>query len=924
MPVTDKTKKKRGLRRALALFTALICLPGLFAACGSEPDAPPAPTEAPNVIVNPVNGGTAETLDDALRELSAEDGVLTPADGGYVYTDEDGDVTLTVTDPAEAEAALGSPSAAEGEDPSIVTGVIGDTEYIAVSSGGTVTVYITAGDRTVKAEAPRKDGKTKGTDAKTVKKTASVASSAVTASRVKEAYARGRDDYDHNKAAYYMELADCLIFYPAQLTKKTAFEDQSVIFSDERSSVTCALRLERNPYRDIDELDSLMRNSPNNTVLAHGDDWMTAESIRDGIVTFTYIGFGKKYMVTAELCYPRKYSFVFDELRELISVRFLEGNKWVNGNRQPKVKPEYGAPSYGLQERFYPEFELFLVIPDTLREMEVQGRRIVFHDDHRDSDVTVELFEIPETERDDLFRIFHVVAKDGDIVLGDDYIHWHNSNGMFLGAMCDSAAALMRFEGGDAFYAYEAVYDELICQIVDQFFESQMTSDPDAGLEAQMTSDPDAGLEAQMTTDPDAGLEQQMTTDPDAGLEQQMTTDPDAGLEAQRTHGDPPAKKAAPKREPNRIDEAVEKKVAEKTREEYPPAPERGNDPLEYYSDADWCAVNTTLENYVDSYIPEERMIADTILKVLRYNGYGEAEDIDAEDLMLALMDLMEEVDDTLFDWGLFGTDARLKADLFPYVCVALDMDEIPEYRNRPETAPPAPEWLKDWRSCEDFREEGLNWDEVRRILDEGEPMPDPYETIYEDAYPGLYFTDGAWTYDPGESGGHEGLTPVTSDIVPRSWPQFGIYFDEEAIRELEDLVSVDYAYYLDLAWQEDPEYWELSDKHYYEDLILGNEPDFDNVGWFSESRLGVYCTPDSDDPGEVYWMAVSEDGIWAVFDPDSGEAWDFGILIPDKDGYGDLWYTVNAEGQFMTFWEFDYGYLISSKYGSLEYQGRF
>ncbi len=929
MPNDMKCGPKGALRFFLALLLILSLCLTLFSGCGSEPDEPAptaqptaAPDPEPREIVNPVNGPSPEDINDTLRNLS-ENGGLAPSEDGYVYTDEEGDVTITVTDPAEVRDALeNQPASGEEGAPSVVTGVIGNTEYIAITSDGNVTVYITVGDQTVKAKAETRDGQA---DAKAVKKAASVAGSVANASKVKEPYERGRDDYDHNKAAYYMDAADCLIFYPAQLTKKTAFEDQSVIFSDARSSVTCSARLEFNPYKDIDELESLMKNTPNNTVLGWGDNWLTSEHIKDGMVTYTYVGFGKKYMVTEEICYPRKYSFVFDELRELMSVRFLEGSKWVNGNRKPRPKPEYGAPAYGLQECFYPEFELFLVIPDTLREMSVQENRITFHDDHRNSDVTLELFEIPESQQDNLFQIFHVVAKDGDIVLGDDYVHWHNSYGMYLGAMSGSTAALMRFEGGDAFTAYEAVYDELICQLVDQFFEPQPLSGgkkpAQEPLEPQPTGEPEASYEPQPTSGPE------VTPEPQPSYEPQPTAAP----------GKPARKKATPKTEPNKIDEVVEKQVTEKAKEDYPPAPDFGNDPLEYYSDADCRAVNTSLEDYVDLYPLEEEMILSVILKVLAYNGYAEAEWVDAGELMLDLATLMEDIDDALFEFRLFGTDTRLPEDLFPYVCEALYMDWIPDYRVRPESDPPAPEWLEDWRQYEEFREEDLDWDEVRRLLDLDEPIPDPYEAIYENAYPGLYYTDGTWTYDPEEpddpydpdwpDGPEEpdGPAPGTIDVEAKSWPEYGLYFDEETVRELAEQTESDFFYYLDLAWQENHEYWDNSSIHGYGEIILRDGPDFESIGWFSESRIGIYGTPGPSEwngyelPDDTYYMAISADGIWAAFDPDTGDVYDYGILIPDKDGY-DLWYTVTSSGEFMTVWEFDYGFLITSKYGSLEY----
>ncbi len=871
MANTDQPKKRLHIRSLLIAFAAVALLL-LASACSSEPDEPspteapvvteaPAPTEAPGPgpapepgdIVNPVNGPSPEDVNDTLRTLSEEDGVLTPTEGGYVYTDEDGDVTLSVSDPAEVEEALeAQPLSGEEGTPSVITGVVGDAGYIAIISDGSVTVYITAGDQTVKAE-------TDGKDAKAVKKAASVASSVVTASKTKEAYERGRDDYDHNKAAYYMDAADCLIFYPAQLTKKTAFEDQSVIFSDARSSVTCSVRLEYNPYRDIDELESLMKNSPYNTVLAWGDDWLTSETVRDGIVTFSYIGFGKKYMVTAELCYPRKYSFVFDELRELMSVRFLEGAKWVNGNRKPRPT-EYGAPSYGLQERFYSEYDLFLVIPDTLDEQTMTKDTIFFHDSARNSTVTVELFEIPEEDRGDLFQVFYVTAKDGDVVLGDDYVHWHNSGGMYLGAVNGSTAALLRFEGGSAYTYYEAVYSELICQLVDQYYEPQPLSD---GKEKE------ENLENQPTEGPEPTMEPQPTEGPEPTMEPQPTAGPDAPLEPQPTQG-PTPKKAPPRQEPNKIDKAVEKKVAEKAREEYPPAPDQGSDPLEYYTDADFRAVNTKLEDFVDAYLSEEETIAGVILKVLRYNGYAEAEWYDAEELLLAIGEVLEEIDDGLFEFDLFGTDARLPADLFPYVCEALDMDFIPEYRNRPASDPPAPQ---------------------------GGPGPEPE--------PG-----------PGPDG------PDDSPAHPLSWPEYGIYFSEEEVREAGEQVDRYYDYYLDIAKQD--EWYQEEGLNSVGDYLLEDAPHFEWIGEDLPARVGFYQTAaswdDEEEPEEVFCMMISEDGIWAAYDPDSWEILDCGILIPGSDDYSDMWYTVTSDGEFMTLWEFDYGILNTSKYGSLSF----
>ena len=308
---------------------------------------------------------------------------------------------------------------------------------------------------------------------------------------------------------------------------------------------------------------------------------------------------------------------------------------------------------------------------------------------------------------------------------------------------------------------------------------------------------------------------------------------------------------------------------------------------------------------------------------MLRYNGYAEAEWYDTEDLMLAVGWVLEEIDDGIFEFDLFGTDARLPADLFPYVCEALHMDAIPEYRNRPESDPPAPQWLEDLRENEYYDEEDLNWDEVRDRLDEGELLPDFTRAEID---PSL-FTDGRTVSggpegpdQPGPEPGPDG--PEDSPAHPLSWPEYGIYFSEEEVREAGEQVDRYFDYYLDIARQ--GEWYQEEGLNSVDDYLLEDAPHFDRIGEDLPQYVGFYMTESpwygDEEPEEVFCMMISEDGIWAVYDPDSWEILDCGILIPGSDDYSDMWYTVTSDGEFMTLWEFDYGILNTSKYGSLNY----
>ncbi len=962
--------KGRSRRRALAAIIVTAALLGCLGltACGGKPE--PTPTQAPaptaeptgapepTEIDIPVNAETPEDPEDTLEALAVEDGVLTPdGEGGYNLVGGDGTVSLTVTDPAEVQEALNAlPPSLESETPSVINGDIGGTSYIAVINGN-VTVYITLGDKTLKAE-------TKGTDTAAVNEAASVAASVVNASRVKEAYARGRDDYDHNKAAYYMELADCLVFYPAQLSKITAYEDQSVIFTDTRSSVNCSVRLEHNPYRDIDELISLMNNSPNNTVLAYGDNWLTSEYIRDGMVTFSYMGLGKKYMVTEELCYPRNYSFVFDELRELMAVRFLEGSKWVDGNRPPRKAPA----SYGLRDYFYPEYGLFLTLPDTLKEQEDANGRIVYRDDVRNSGVTVTLFELPEEDRNDIFRAFYVVARDGDVTLGKNWVRWHNSYGMFIGATSGSAAALVRFEGGDAYSVYKSIYGELCCMLAKQHYEP-LPPRPD-----DVTVRPTEPPQPSETPRPSEVPQPTETPRPTQTPRPTATPSPTATPQPAPRPTEPPVRPT-----PNVIDDVVDdKKIV------YPPAPVTGNDPLEYYSDADWRAVNTSLDDFVDMEYHDEVTILSVILQVLRCNGYTEAEWTDAVELSYDLMYTFNDIDDALFELDLYGTDFRMTGDLFPYVCKALEMDQIPEYRLRPESDPPAPEWLEEMRRSDDFREEDVDWDEVRRILDEGESPEDYWDLLWSGewdpfAYPGPWTDEGdpyedeePWPGEGGYSGdeepwpdegGYSGdeepwpdeggysefeeggiyiedengwrywpphYEPGIFADMSFSWPEYGITFSEEYLEAVGQLMDTYYTSIIDHA-----EYCEgngsYPDEYYrYGDYILLGYPTFYSVGkcdihWIGAE--GVYSTWSeySDEAlyaaGSLVYMDISEEGLWVQYDPYTGEILDYGLLIwsDQLHEYGmTCWYSVTKDGEFFSVWSFWCGAFMSTKHGPM------
>ena len=916
-----KKKKKTGL---IVLIVLLVLIALSLGFCGLWLWADDYPDY---VDVLPVNPETPEDVGVTLERLAVEVPALTPdedEEGTYLYEAEDDDipVILSVCDDYARKAEIDVyPS--KKESPSVVAGVTGDTAYTAVLNDYSVYVYVTVGDKNVKAEVPRdriaaRTGSTnaqKSPETTVIRKAASVAASAVTAARVAEPYAKGRDDYNHNHAVYFMEAADCLIFYPAQLTEMKAFEDQSVIISDKRSAASLSVKLEFNPYRNIDELISLMKNSPNNTILAVGEDWMTSETKKDGTVTFSYTGFGSKYMVEAEFRYPEKYGFVFGELRELIRCRFIEGGKWKSGSRPPRksVRTEYGAPGYGMQDLFYESHNLHLALPDTLDEQAEEADSLVFHDFTNGHSASVRFFEVERDAADNLFDVFTVVAEDGDATLGDDYIRWHNKYGVFVGTVYDGEAALLELEGEEAYRAYEAVYDELICHFVPVYYERQPLSEGARENPGQKKDEPKPAGKPGGTSD----------SGKTAGESKENAKD----LLNEETPGAAGSKVSAPVSAPpaNAIDTVVRKQVAEIAAEESGlPTPflsasaekaDSGSgygvppqDPLVYRSEADRIAANSTVWDWDDLGPYSRDSLLDTLLIVLSYNGYyewmeyaGSNEDL-GDDIDELLDDLWLDSPE-YFTWENAGSPVQ---DLFPYLCEALDMAVIPEYRARSETALPVPDWLADAWEDEDFDEKRLDWETVRSYLESDLDLP-PLETL---------LLPGSLPHDPdpsptpaGPEESKEPDGPNNSGRTVYSLEEYGIAFDEEAVRKTEEEIV---RWYWDYAETVSAE---VRDEGLFivDEFYFREPPDLDRVGWIEEYCLGPYELLDE----EGMILTLYGNGIWTV--KEDGALIDWGLLIPDSSGYGDLWYTLDRDGNFVTLWQFDSSFYQFSKYGRAE-----
>lgn len=440
------------------------------------------------------------------------------------------------------------------------------------------------------------DGKKVTVNSNDKKKDNGKIAAVVTALAEKKGYTKNVDDYNHNYAVYYIEEAECMLYYPKQLVLVKEGEDQSLLFRDPRSDAELSVFLKKNEFSSMDEVESLIANTENNRVLATGTDWFSAEIVGKSRTQFSVTGLGNRYEVNAELTYENKYSYVFEELRSLIKCRFIENGIWVSnaksdttGQTVEAVKKSPGAydpvlkrtstylenlkcvvaypdifskmyspddenifftdPVTGayiavsrsesdctigelqemipaeksdltsdhslkaadsneilyitvrdgyiwfaelffdekysgiyseaydmleiciegdsvnnteVKEIFYPAFNCYVTVPVQFTEYDSDGDSHFFKDTITGLYATLSFTEISDkTLTDNLFDMFEVVAEDDSVLLGEDYVKWHNKNGLFIGAAgCDSAG-LIEITYPNAFDVYRYCLDDI-------------------------------------------------------------------------------------------------------------------------------------------------------------------------------------------------------------------------------------------------------------------------------------------------------------------------------------------------------------------------------------------------------------------------------------------------------------------------------
>ena len=296
-------------------------------------------------------------------------------DGTYTYDDGETSLTFEKLSAEDAENAVEEASS----DGSLLNGESGGRNWTVVTDdeGNPQTVYVTAGDTAVAAKV-NKTSKEAGAEY-----TASTAAVLVTDKN------KSRTD----SASFYIEEADCLLYYPAQLT---VFSDKNgkYTFRDEKSDAVLKVTLSKNEYSSMAEVEGFIKNSENSYVLAYGSDWFTSEIREKGKVSFTYSGLGSKYVVDAELTYSEKDKDVFDKLQKLVKCCFVGDGVWKSkasgeGYSKDKTTPYSDKFSRELASFYSEKYGVILMYPEIFSEIDKTDEYIFITDPVTGAEITL-------------------------------------------------------------------------------------------------------------------------------------------------------------------------------------------------------------------------------------------------------------------------------------------------------------------------------------------------------------------------------------------------------------------------------------------------------------------------------------------------------------------------------------------------------
>ena len=346
--------------------------------------------------------------ENEIEVASVEEIIVdTDAEGNpfYLYSSEDTEFALEIAEEGEI-------SEAESLAEKVVYGETEGKNWTAVSTEGLNTVlYMNVGDSVVKTTV----GSSK--DTRGIEETAKIVSAVVS----------DRKDYsestswNHDYETFYIEAADCILYYPAQLSKVKKYENNTFTFSDTKSTASLYVSLSSNEYSSMDELEGFIRATENNQVIAYGPAWYTCETRTGDNITFTYVGLGSEFIVNAALTYPKSAEKVYLELRKLLYTKFVNEGIWVSEAHAGYDR--YGDSFSKNMETWYDyENNLCLAYPEIFSVRREYDDKVVFTDPVTGAAITYEKDTSNATVANfsERYDAFEYKVKDERAILGLD------------------------------------------------------------------------------------------------------------------------------------------------------------------------------------------------------------------------------------------------------------------------------------------------------------------------------------------------------------------------------------------------------------------------------------------------------------------------------------------------------------------------
>ena len=144
----------------------------------------------------------------------------------------------------------------------------------------------------------------------------------------------------------------------------------------------------------MSEVESFIKNTENNQVLAYGANWFTSESKENGRITFDYSGFGSRYIVEAELTYPEKNCNVFGKLQGLIKCCFVGDDIWkstASGEGYSKDKVTAYSDKFSRETTAYysEKHGVILLYPEIFSQVDKTDEYVFFTDPVTNAEITL-------------------------------------------------------------------------------------------------------------------------------------------------------------------------------------------------------------------------------------------------------------------------------------------------------------------------------------------------------------------------------------------------------------------------------------------------------------------------------------------------------------------------------------------------------